>query len=40
VIQRLSLVAIAGLVFFSSMQAPAQQTEPTKKVTVSVSGMT
>jgi hypothetical protein len=38
--QRLSLIAIAALVFTLSMQAAAQQTEPTKKVTVTVSGMT
>jgi hypothetical protein len=40
VMQRLSLVGIAALVFVLSLQAAAQQTEPTKKVTITVSGMT
>jgi hypothetical protein len=40
VMRRLSLVGIAALIFLLSMQAVAQQTESTKKVTITVSGMT
>ncbi len=38
--QRLVLIGIVVGLFAWSLQAAAQQTEPTKKITVAVSGMT
>jgi hypothetical protein len=40
VIQRLCLVGITAMAFLLSIHAAAQPLEPTKKVTIAVSGMT